>query len=399
MSVRMVIADQSQQLFPSRCAVTHSARLPPNDDPLLQQIRESSLQAPPQEGVHVARDADLMAGWLEGRVSPRTRERIIAHLSRCYPCRQEVKEMFEAGVLEFPQVERPVVWRMAAAAGMVLAASLVLALLLWRSASPSPLAHLQQLVGNQKYSQALEYGERLPSDLTPESRDQLRSLLEQAGYELARQALEAGDFSQVSQLTAKLDQDGIRSGRLANLQLRARDARRPGGAPVSAEKTLLACSELPEFGYLLSGFAPTLALPSLSKETAAQEERWRQAVQTYPDSLPLRLNLGYVLLRLNEFGDASQEFSRVLQRDEQNAAARLGLGIVAFKKERFEAARQQFALALKAQPNSPAAHLNMAMALEQLDQQAVARHHWERFLALSGNEARKSEVREHLGAR
>ncbi|MGF1580750.1 MAG: tetratricopeptide repeat protein [Gemmataceae bacterium] len=369
------------------------------EEKLLALIRKSGQRQPIPDEPHVAQDASLLASWADGHAGQQTLQRIFSHLARCYQCRQELKELIAIGALELCQGQADVtfvaIWRRVTTFSVVLALAASIFLLVWiwpPLPELGPVDRLQSLVESQQYAQALDYADQLPEDLDPKSQKRVVRLLEKSGYQLAKKQLAQKHFDKVSPLLKDLARQGIDSGRLSNLRLQSEDG-------VPTEMTLASVAPLTEFGYEVDGFAPAMGLPMLGAKAKKQRDRWEKAVQEHPDSVRLRLNLGYVLLKnWNESDLAGDQFGKVLELDQENTTAHLGLGIVAFQKKQYEKAKAEFVAALKSEPNNPALHLNLAMTLEQLGQQQAARDSWHRFLSLSDDERLSAQVRDHLKA-
>jgi tetratricopeptide (TPR) repeat protein len=98
---------------------------------------------------------------------------------------------------------------------------------------------------------------------------------------------------------------------------------------------------------------------------------YNTARQLRPDYLPVFISLGNIYLQLNRLTEAEANFSRVLEIDENVAAAQYGLGQAALSKRSYADAAKYLEKALALAPESNRLHYALAMAyrgLGKLDQ-------------------------------
>lgn len=67
-------------------------------------------------------------------------------------------------------------------------------------------------------------------------------------------------------------------------------------------------------------------------------EQLRQAVNISPDNIPLRLHLAEMMLQQNLLNDATEQFSEILKRENNNGKALSGLADIYFKQNKYSAA-------------------------------------------------------------
>jgi tetratricopeptide (TPR) repeat protein len=335
-------------------------------------FRQAARSQPPPDGEHPVQDEELLTCWSAGQLPDEQHAAVVEHLSQCSPCRRELAELIEACLLQLPpppaspqgdEEPEPIVaavlrprrfWRRVRTwgLGLAVAASLLIALALFL----------------------------LPRD---PGTDLARA--EQDAYEAARAELEAGHYDRVVELIGKAADQGIDSGRLANLKLQA-ERKLPSETALASAGTLLA------YGYDLGGVNPDKALPVLDKQTKELLKQWEEAVKRHPQDAKLQENYGQFLLTLGRLEPARRHFEEAARLDTRDADARIGLGLVAFLAEEYDGALKQFEEALRLAPDSVAAHLNAAICLEKLQRPADARRHRRRALELTGDAGLRKQI-------
>ncbi len=117
-------------------------------------------------------------------------------------------------------------------------------------------------------------------------------------------------------------------------------------------------------------------------DLAAAAEDYERALAQRPDSPPILIRLGNVLVELDRVDEARQRFARVLELDPENAAAPYGLAKVTGFAGDYQGAVDYFLRVLELQPEASVIHYLLGQAYRQLGDMDKAREH----LALRGQE-------------
>ena len=369
----------------------------------------------PPDAQHVMDDDVLVEEWQQGRLSSEVLSGVIEHLDRCRDCRAVAAAMLRSGAwgdedaeggssgrlphddrsLDARRVRR--YWfagaRRTALIGTALVATVLLAVGLWtlrpgERGRPTELAALEQLVARDP-ERALAALERLANERsnTAEQR-QISALAERAAYRAARRQLHSRALQAVTALTHRAERLGARSGRLANLRLQAERGE-------SAEISLATDGMLTRYGFMLSGRSAAKSLDGLAPPTP-EEAALKKALQEFPRSVPLRLNLGQMLLA-RRAPEAAAQFRAVLEIAPDNMVALVGLGLAHYLNGETEQAKDAFQRAVELDPQHGQAQLNLAITLERLGRHEAARPHFRQAYRRIGNESLKQQIEQLLG--
>jgi len=378
----------------------------------------ADLTAP---GPHVADDDALLERWSAGYLVSAETHRITDHLAACTRCATLVAQMVKGGVLIPPLIEEsPADSVMASAhsssspgasggviegpslgprrqllaiASLAVVATLVAAVLYFGGRSNSTEGQLALAKVELARGGHLEALQRVEGLLGREVAATLRtdalSVARKAAEKAAAECLENGDFTQVSQIAARVDRLGVASDQVVNADLQAR---RGDPAIVSLARS----GGLLDYGYDLRGQAFQKAFPTFDAAFEQQRKQWEQALQKYPESLLLRVNFGQFLLKGGAIAAAESQFTEALVRQPDNVDAQLGLGLARYERQDYTAALDAFQAVLRERPQSATAAINAALACEALQRQADARRYWRQASPLVEAPTLRDQIERHL---
>jgi len=376
----------------------------------LQMLHEAVAEETPSAGPHIVDDDGILDGLESGQLSPAQHESLVAHLAECGSCREGIAVMIRTGLLTLPGTEEvdgtaPVtkqIERQASRPGGLLrfwprialtaVACAVLVLLYFQTGHDvdTRLAMLERELPTHPREALHGLSELMEEPLPNAARMKAISLAEDAGYLVARDQLQAGDFRSVSETERRVRQWGATSARLANLRLRA-------GQGATSELALAGAGALTDYGYELTGRNLTKsALPEPDPTQARWEKDFRAAIEEFPHDPTLRLNLGHLLLKQGRIEEAIEMFRSALELNQDDANIRIALGLALFEWQDYERALQQFQAAAEAEPGSFAAHLNAAIALQRLKRIPEARMSFEQAEKLATSADQRARIRRHL---
>ena len=286
---------------------------------------------------HIIEDDDLLLDWSVGALSQEKHEAIMDHLADCSSCRREIAKMVQAKALILPEVYDPgLKWRRFAAIASLLAIAAVLMIAVL-----------------------------LPGSGGGET-DAARMLA------MVQKDLAAGQFENVIDRTAKLldVKDSLSTSeraRLVNLQIQAKRGE-------TNERSLAGRTSLVrDYGYERDGIRRIKdpVFPQITPTIKRISNELENAVDEYPDSLDLRLNLGQFLLEQREFSEAEKQFEEALRIDPSSGLAETGLGIALIQQkdpEKIQKALGHFRRAVELEPDNADAAENLAACLARLDE-------------------------------
>ncbi len=366
----------------------------------------SAAQALPVEP-HVVDDDSTLDRWQSGALATDEHEQIVAHLSDCHYCREVLAAMIADDAFSpsaplavpdcqtvgraAPDVRASIPWPRWAAGALAIAASVAIIVALWPGGSDidRQLTQVEQQLQSGQAGAAWKQLEGFLSD-DPSAADQSRAkiLFEQAGYDLAREDLAAGDFTGTTEISRRVEQLADMSPRLLNLRLQAERGN-------TTELALAQAGAMTDYGYALDGNGyGKSALPIMDATTDRLRREFQSAVDAFPADLSLRLNFGQFLLKGNRAEEARQQFAKAMELDSNNILAHIGLGLALFELEQFDEAQQHFQQAVAEDPNSFQANLNLAICLEKQEPPQEASEYWSRAERLAPSDEWKRKLRE-----
>lgn len=109
-------------------------------------------------------------------------------------------------------------------------------------------------------------------------------------------------------------------------------------------------------------------------------------ITKYPNSPVLHLHKGYVLIEMQRFGDAREEFTACMKLDPRNSDAMLNLGNIMMMAGKFKEAEKFYLSALGCEEDKALAHYNLGILYSRnLKNNGLAIKHLQRFLELATN--------------
>lgn len=397
---------------------------------LSRLLQDAYAGQPVPEGPHVMEDDDLLARWSQDVLSSEERSRIIDHLAVCPECRDDLTAMVNTGVLQLPNpdeseqrrsgcesetgkeervqssrsasswLRQPRIWLGAALAA---AACLLIYFGFFRPGEETPADRLakaeeQWQAGNAEASYKLSLA-LWQDELSGTVRDKTRGLLANSSYQVAREALRRRQYDRVREIGEEISGSIGPQPRIERLTLQAERK-----IPWEYTLAMADAALLTHHNYDLNGMPqPTkAALPVFTEADQAERERFRSAIEHYPEDAGLRVNFAALLLEQGKYRDAKSQFEKAVELDGENPFAWLGLGLATFELANngaadFKDARDAFATALKLDADSLAAQMNLAICLERMgDDGSKAAEHWKRALDLAKDPALKAWIRLHL---
>ncbi len=370
---------------------------------LFQQASDSQ---PVPDVPHVVDDDVLLDRWQDDELTTLQHDQIIAHLADCPYCRKGLAAMIKgeafspsapqdpppatASTPASPAKTSPSTTRWATAA-LALAASVAILAMLWSGGSDidRQLTQVEQQLRSGQTGAAWKQLEGfLSDDLSAADRSRAKSLFEQAGYDLAREELTAGDFTGTTEISRRVEQLADMSPRLLNLRLQAERGD-------TTELALAQAGAMTDYGYALdgNGYAKS-ALPIMDATTDRLWREFQSAVGAFPEDLSLRLNFGQFLLKGNRAAEARQQFAKAVELDSNNLLAHIGLGLALFELEQFDEAQQHFQKAVAVDPDSFQANLNLAICLGKQEPPQEASEYWSRAERLAPSDDWKRKLRQ-----
>ena len=408
-------------------------------NPLADLLR-TALAADPVGGPpHVVDDPGLIERWACGELTTVDRRELLLHLAACAECRAVLDEwvrddLFKPGepliadddeddevpipapaaeilAAEIPAAAAPPAAvsparNITAAAAparrsprlplalLATAAAVLVAVGLyqWSPGSAAALAEIETLLDRGQAAQALAKAEAVLPNLTADAdRQRAARLGEQAAERLAFALVERGDLAAALEVAGRAERLGD-SDRSRNLALQVERG-------VAAPLALAMNDRLDrDFGFTLGGTSSQKALPLGGPPTPSPaQSRWlaeyARAVARFPGSVPLRLNYGDLLLRLDRPDDALVQFQAAATADPRSAAAQTGVGLAAFNAGDRKLACEAFRQATVLEPPSVSATLNLAICLEAEGQHAAAVPLWRALLAMPLDNRLRQSIR------
>lgn len=162
---------------------------------------------------------------------------------------------------------------------------------------------------------------------------------------------------------------------------------------------------------LLSGLVRPLHPPATQADTwfqrasewDADPARWEQAIDAYRQVVALDPtyaaawnNLGLLLHRMGQYGEAREAYVSAFQQDPRCAEAAYNLGSLDEDCGDGDAAIRHYRRALAVSPDYADAHFNLAAALARSGRNADAVRHWQRYLELDAASPWARIARAHL---
>ncbi|MFO0905759.1 MAG: tetratricopeptide repeat protein [Pirellulales bacterium] len=372
-------------------------------------------------GPHVADDDALLERWSAGYLDSAETRQITDHLAACTRCATLVAQMVKSGTLVLPLIEESTADSMAASAqsssppgagggafegplggsrrpflaiaSLAVAATLVAAVLYFGGRSNSAEGQLALAKGEFARGDHLAALERVEGLISRDVAEPLRtdalSVAREAAEKAAVERLEKGDFTQVSQIAARVDRLGVATDQVVNADLQAR---RADPAIVSLARS----GGLLDYGYDLNGQAFQKGFPTFDAAFEQQQKQWEQALQKYPDSLLLRVNFGQFLLKAGAIAAAESQFSEALDRQPDSVDAQLGLGLARYERQDYTAALDAFQAVMRERPQSATAAINAALASEALQRPDDARRYWRQALPLVDDPTLRDQIERHI---
>jgi tetratricopeptide (TPR) repeat protein len=214
-------------------------------------------------------------------------------------------------------------------------------------------------------------------DVSEDQRAKATAILESSGYELARGGLAKGDFGRVSDIEHRVSRHSGGSSRLLNLRIQAERGE-------TAEQSLSRRRSLvQDYGYEADGKRQIkdFSIPEITPTQRRIEAELLAGIESFPDSLDLRLNYGQSLLDQNEFQRAEAVFAEAIRRAPHSVLAQTGLGLALFQQNRpdtIQRALEHFRKAVDLSPDDARVNLNLAVCLTRLGRETQARPYFKK---------------------
>lgn len=366
---------------------------PPEHDKLLA-LFDAAADAPvtPPTAHHPADDDETVAAFATDALTPTARRQLLIHLAGCPRCRQRFAEFARDGTFSALGATVPVVARPRLTArptrwslvGGVLAASvLVGAMVVWwvRSAPGRELARANDDLVSGRATDALDRLERLPDErLTADERLRRAELAERAGYHLGREALAGRRFEEVADVERRATASGAKSARLTNLSIQA-------SRTDPDEERRMTTATLLEHGVQFDGKHVRLKGPGKKFEV---EDRFRQALEQFPNDPTLLTNYGEFLIEKFRYADAVEVFTRAVKVAPESATAHTGLGLALFKQDRPADALRHFSDAERLGHGLSA--VNAALCHEAMGDRKQAKECWQRAIPHATSDELKQRI-------
>ncbi len=123
-----------------------------------------------------------------------------------------------------------------------------------------------------------------------------------------------------------------------------------------------------------------LASDSTPETLEKAAEAYQRAMDSAPEWIEARINLGTTLYQLQRMEEASRVFVGAAQMDPANPLAHFNLGCVLEQLGEVEAAIRSFLRAVELAPSLADAHLNLALAYDSRGEKHLARKHLSLYL-------------------
>jgi tetratricopeptide (TPR) repeat protein len=150
-------------------------------------------------------------------------------------------------------------------------------------------------------------------------------------------------------------------------------------APLARESVQRALDE--------AGSADELFQAALESEqigaTADAEAAYRRVLETSPDHVAARINLGRLRHVARALDEAERLYREALEREPQHPTARFNLGVVLEDRGATTEAIEEYREAVRLDPRVADVHYNLARLYQQAGDQQAAIRHFSRFKALT----------------
>lgn len=380
-----------------------------------QKLYRGVIQNDRLGGEHFVDDDEFLDRWSLGEIDASERDMVQTHLVGCAYCREVLCEMFESGLVDLPppvqaateavaehiensehsneppavQRAEPPIGRKKSQIGVITVAALIMLAVgigYGNRQVQTSVAIVEADLKDQRPAAALKGIDALQGSwfwLAPGSKLRSRELAEQAGYEVAKEKLGAGQFSEAAEIARRIETYEANSARLENVRVQASRRQR-------YERTLREKRDLTAYEYRLNGTSMKKGIEE-EKELPA-EAILRAALERYPDDVTLQINLGQLLLEAGKTAEAINVFSQAVRLASKDLDARIGLGIGYVKARQRENALREFQVATELDPECFSAHLNAAVVLEMLNRGPEAEVYWTRALELAPDDQWRMKI-------
>jgi len=157
-----------------------------------------------------------------------------------------------------------------------------------------------------------------------------------------------------------------------------------------------------DFGYTLDGFKQEKAGGSAPLDASQprsevhQIKEYQTSIARSPNSVELRINYGYLLLKSGKIDEALSQSQKAVDLSSENPACQLLLGNALFAKARdretLKASLAAFETALKLDPENFDALLNRAITLQRLSPDEPLYSEWEKVLERNNDDALRRSI-------
>jgi tetratricopeptide (TPR) repeat protein len=144
-------------------------------------------------------------------------------------------------------------------------------------------------------------------------------------------------------------------------------------------------------------FALALEYEKDPQRCAEAADAYRHVIESEPDWVEPRLNLGTLLYEQGDLESAWECYRAAVAHAPGHALARFDLGSVLDEMKQFEEAAEQLQEAVRLDPTYADAHYNLARVYDELGRTRESLPHWHRYLQMDPNSAWADHVRERLG--
>ncbi len=138
-------------------------------------------------------------------------------------------------------------------------------------------------------------------------------------------------------------------------------------------------------------FSEGLAQEAQPGQAASAEDCYRQALASDPGLAAAHTNLGGLLFRRGDAGQAAVEFETALALDPEQPEARYNLASILYQQGEIEQAASQLRRVVQQSPWFADAHYNLSTALERLGGKRQAALHMGRYLDLQAHKSTPPE--------
>jgi tetratricopeptide (TPR) repeat protein len=348
-----------------------------------------------QPGLSPCLDDNDWALLVDDLLSPRQREAIIEHISRCPACRRQASQIvseFKSDAGARPQIIRYLQFgAYAAAAGLIVAVAMYIGYGGSSARQTRAFALAEQQIARHAYAEARHTLDPFlaAGQLAPDRHAHARTLYEQSYVAQAQSQLDRNRYVDAQAVLTEAMDRGYDSA----------DIKRLCGRAIMG--TALAFASPEEETLTGRGMAGVLrrrtkdlpAPATLAAEFQTALDLLEQVVAEQPASPAGWRDLGLAKLAARRFDEAAEALDRRAQIEPGSADARNACGMALYGAGRYADAAAAFQEAIGIAPNVGAYELNAAIACEEAGELAAAVGHWQRYLVLkpTGKDAEEAQ--------